>query len=145
MSRQTGPDLKTRLLVHERDESACFKEGCSTDPWQLQVHHRLPRKMGGRRGPWVNSPANLILLCSKHHEWVESNRQVSYAMGFLVREGQDPAEVPVRHHSGVYVLLGHDGSKTRGPDPKPIKSYSRKGMVFAPPLSQSADRNGEAS
>jgi 5-methylcytosine-specific restriction endonuclease McrA len=93
--RDTGPDRTTRELVLERDEYRCVDCG---DNENLQLHHRKPRKIGGR-ADWrkSNSPANLLTVCRDTHDWIESRREEAYDAGLLVHEHDDPAEVPVKH------------------------------------------------
>jgi hypothetical protein len=112
----------------------------------MQVHHRLPRRLGGRgpKGPDVNSPANLCVLCPSCHEHVESHREEAYTTGYLVREGQDPAKVPVLFASGVWWLLRHDG-KLEQPGSR-VRSYSRKGMFTEQRIvAERSDRTGGAA
>jgi hypothetical protein len=45
--------------------------------------------------PDTNAPQNLLLLCPPSHETVESERTAAYAGGWLVRQQDDPALVPV--------------------------------------------------
>lgn len=93
MSRDTGPSRKTREAVYERAGHACEMCGQSRGP--LAIHHRRPRAMGGTRREDTNSPANLLLLCDSDHRWVEANREKALARGYLVRQHDDPALVPV--------------------------------------------------
>lgn len=106
--RDTGPDRTTRELVLERDEYRCVHCG---DNRELQQHHRKPRKSGGR-ADWrkSNSPANLVTICLDSHEWIESRREEAYDAGWLVRENDDPAEIPVHHQIYGLIYLLDDGS-----------------------------------
>lgn len=90
--RRTGPDAATRDAVYERDAFRCV---FCTGGTSLQIHHRRPRGMGGSRDPQTNSLANLLLLCEDCHAWVESHREQALELGLLVRQGVDPASVPV--------------------------------------------------
>jgi 5-methylcytosine-specific restriction enzyme A len=106
--RDTGPDAKTRELVLERDEYGCVYDGWNRD---LQLHHRLPRKSGGRADRRAsNSPANLLTLCRDCHDLMESRRDEAYEIGYLVREHDDPAETPVAHRIYGLVYLLPDGT-----------------------------------
>jgi 5-methylcytosine-specific restriction protein A len=105
--RATGPTAKVRALVYERDGYSCRRCGDVDGPYAL--HHRRPRAAGGSRREDTNLPSNLLLLCEQCHLDVESKRDVSRAFGFLVRQGDDPATVPVRTVNG-WVLLHADGS-----------------------------------
>lgn len=92
-------------------------EGCGEPftPGRVEPsrQHRRPGKMGGRSAdPDHHSPANLLLLCGGRlagvrgcHGYVESHRTWSYRHGYLVRENDDPATVPVTLWSGRVVLL----------------------------------------
>jgi 5-methylcytosine-specific restriction protein A len=105
--------LTTMLAI--RSGSRC--EGCGQPftPGKVEPsrHHRLPGKMGGREyNPAHDTLPNLLLLCGGRlagvlgcHGRTESYRTEAYARGFLVREGQDPATVPVTLWSGRIVLL----------------------------------------
>lgn len=105
--KDTGPDRSTRDLVFERD-GGCVVCGCG--PYGLQVHHRKPRRMGGRSTPAINAPSNLISLCVQDHGWVESRRAEAMELGLLVAEHDDPADVPLNHCLYGPVLLAADGS-----------------------------------
>jgi len=72
------------------------------------MHHRKPRRIGGRKDPEINRAANLLHVCLGHHEWVESNRADARAMGWLLSDGQDAQEVAVRTSHG-WVLLDDNG------------------------------------
>lgn len=111
--RDTGPDRTTRDKVLERD-SGCLI--CGAGPYGLQVHHRKPRRMGGRKVPGINSPANLISLCPTDHAWVESSRAEALEMGLLVSEHDDPAQVPVTHRDYGSVFLTDDGDYRLSPE-----------------------------
>jgi 5-methylcytosine-specific restriction protein A len=104
--KNTGPDRATRDLVFERD-GGCVVCGCG--PYGLQVHHRKPRRMGGRSVPEINAPSNLISLCAADHGWVESRRAEALELGLLVAEHDDPRDVPLNHCLYGPVLLDHDG------------------------------------
>lgn len=106
--RDTGPDRATRELVLSRDGGCVM---CGTGPYGVQIHHRKPRKSGGRAGKREsNSPANLITLCPKDHEWVESRRSEAYDAGLLVREADFPALVPIQHFLYGLVYLQDNGA-----------------------------------
>jgi len=110
--RDTGPDRATRDLVLDRDLGCVM---CGNGPYGLQVHHRKPRRMGGRTGPAINSPANLVAICAGDHAWAESNREAALDLGLLVREGDDPAQVWMHHAQLGVVLLAADGTVELAP------------------------------
>lgn len=65
--------------------------------------------MGGRSIPEINSPANLVSLCREDHEYTESNRAEALDMGLLLREHDDPTQVPVPLFGLGLVYLDNDG------------------------------------
>ena len=108
--RSTGPSPAVRQLVWERDGDCCVRCGLYGGyafP-QHALHHRRPRGMGGTRHEAINSPANLITLCHKCHEFIESRRVWAIADGYLIPQGgDDPRDVKVLYRDRT-VLLTHD-------------------------------------
>lgn len=98
-----GP--KTRQQVIDRDNGMCIM--CPRAVPVQEVHHRRPRGMGSSKRTETNSPANLICLCGGHHRWVESHRDEAREMGWLVRQDDIPAEVPI-FYRGRFVTLDDD-------------------------------------
>lgn len=104
--RMTGPSQATRKVVRARAGELC--ELCQMPG--TQIHHRMPRQMGGSRGEEINLPSNLILLCLRCHGLIEANRERSYDLGLLVRRTvSDVAAVPVNLACGR-VFLRPDGT-----------------------------------
>jgi 5-methylcytosine-specific restriction protein A len=89
--RNTGPSASVRDDIHARDKCCqAHVHGFGLDVrcgGGLQIHHKLPRGMGGTSDPTINDPANLVLLCQTHHAQVESNRSEAYAADLLTRRG----------------------------------------------------------
>lgn len=110
--KDTGPDRATRDLVLERDSGCVI---CGKGPYGLQVHHRKPRRMGGRSDAAINGPANLVSVCREDHEWLESNRAEALDMGLLLHESEDPERVPVLHFLYGAVFLLTDGGVQPAP------------------------------
>lgn len=106
--RNTGPDRSVVELVRGRAGERC--ERCA---WMLhgagQIHHRVPRGMGGSKAAWINRPPNLVLLCLQCHAWAESYRESAMDAGWLVLRRRDPAETPVHSVLHGVVLLTDDG------------------------------------
>lgn len=105
--KKTGPSKATVKLVLERAAETC--ERCGRRPVE-QIHHRKPRGAGGSSDPAINSPANLLALCSPCHLEVEQDRAVSYEQGWLVRRDHDPALSRVWLAGIGYSFLAGDGS-----------------------------------
>lgn len=111
--KKTGPTPQTREAVFARDGLLCALCGevCGA---RLAIHHRLPRGRGGD-----NRLSNLLLLGDVggcHDTVVESYREAAYNSGWLVRTGQNPADVPVVRF-GEWSLLGDDGTVKTCPQP----------------------------
>ena len=78
------------------------------------------RGMGGTSDPVTSSIVNAVLLSTGAHRLAESRDEHMNAMGFWLRNGEDPALTPImlhsEHGSGVTVWLGTDGQyHTNGP------------------------------
>lgn len=108
-ARYTGPDARTRGLVYERDFYCCQWCG-NLDCGPLQLQHRRARGMGGSRLEDTNSPSNLVTIGEPDHAFIERKRDLARAFGFNVRQGVDPATVPIFLGDGWYLLMP-DGSK----------------------------------
>lgn len=105
--RNTGPTKAVRDLVLSRAQGVC--ERCGAAP-ATDLHHRRPRGMGGDRSAVANSPANLLACCRDSHRWIEANRAVAEARGWIVRRPQDPRDVEVTVVPHGRVLLSDDGT-----------------------------------
>jgi 5-methylcytosine-specific restriction enzyme A len=102
----TGFPKRVRDLIHARARGVC--EHCAFINVGLQIHHRRPRGMGGSKDPLANTAANGVLVCERSHRFIESYRHEHLETGWLVRQGVDPATVPIFRHK-QWVLLGEDG------------------------------------
>lgn len=90
----TGFTPQQRADALARNSGICeiCGEARSTD-----VHHRQPRGMGGAHGAragFVNRLSNALALCHTCHDMVERDRTAATRNGWLVRRGEDPAQVP---------------------------------------------------
>ncbi len=106
----TGFSVPMRVLIHKRDRLKCVICGKPSE----QIHHRRPRGMGGTARKTTNLPANGLTLCGSGtqgcHHTVESRRDLALENGWIVRQHQDPAEVPVLIH-GDWWLLDNEGGR----------------------------------
>jgi hypothetical protein len=73
-------EVEALEAVWQRASRAC--EWCGAGR-TLQVHHALPRGMGGTDLPHWN-PARLRLLCRRHHDLAESRRRWATSVGLLI-------------------------------------------------------------
>jgi len=105
----TGFSKHTRELVFLRSGGRC--ERCEWIEQPSQYHHRRPRAMGGSRAADTNGAANCVLLCHYCHSQVESHRDASLGLGYLVPQGKKPSEIPVWRH-GKWVFLDDFGYVT---------------------------------
>jgi hypothetical protein len=65
--------------------------------------------MGGTNRPESNAPSAGLLLCGGCHRRSESHREEAYEHGWLVRQTDDPAMVPVLYR-GTNVYLDEFGN-----------------------------------
>ena len=92
----TGFSNEVRELIRQRASYACeVQVRCQGRGMWWQLHHRIPRGMGGTKREQVNLAANGLGICADCHRWIEHNRAAAYPMGWLVRQTKDPADVPV--------------------------------------------------
>lgn len=85
--------MSNRMPAGRYDEVIARDQYCQASAYGLsfscsggpEVHHRMPRGMGGTTNPAIHDLDNLVLLCQGHHQWVESNRAMAYDLGLLVR------------------------------------------------------------
>lgn len=104
--------VKARVMARsggfcEVRAAGCWDEGS-------QLHHRRARGMGGSRDPRSGGAANALSVCLPCHAHAESNRDEARDMGWLVRQGVDPAVVPVFRYR-KWVLLDDNGGITPVP------------------------------
>lgn len=103
---------RSRGLCEVAVIEACRRRGRRLDTADGgNQHHRLPGRMGGSKRAGVHSAANLLDVCGHGnttgcHGHIERHRGQALANGWLLREGQDPAAVPVTLWNGRRVLLG---------------------------------------
>jgi 5-methylcytosine-specific restriction endonuclease McrA len=108
---------ETKVDVRQRDGSCCR---CGSVQ-NLDVHHRLPRRMGGASKPETSfGMANLVCLCRPCHAQVESFREDAEAAGWLVPQGVTPKEWPVLRFGKSWEQPG-DGWVKAEPHPRQIE------------------------
>ena len=105
--RTTGFPLPVRIQIIERAAGRC--ERCGADGPNPQAHHRRVKGMGGDRRPETQSVSNGLWVDANCHTEIHANPAASYEHGWLVRQHEDPAAVPVLTASG-WALLNPDGS-----------------------------------
>lgn len=107
----TGFPKSVRQQLADRSNGLCEICGVA-EP--VDAHHRRPRGAGGSKADDTNTAANGILICRDCHSMVEARREFALDRGWLVRQGQSPAGVPLVYQ-GDWALLGDDGFVFRPP------------------------------
>jgi 5-methylcytosine-specific restriction protein A len=102
----TGFPKVVRDIVTRRAGDHC--ERCGVDRPE-QIHHRRPRGMGGSSARDTNTASNALFISGDCHRLIESDRDAAFDRGWLVRQGQNPADVPVIWQ-GDWALLTDDGT-----------------------------------
>lgn len=111
----TGFSSQVRRIITARADRYC--ERCGGDiGWE--IHHRRPRGMGGTNRPGTNQPSAGLLLCGGCHRRIESHREEAYEHGWLVKQTDNPADVPVLYR-GTRVYLDDYGNMH---DSKPART-----------------------
>lgn len=108
--------LKLRRMAIER--ATCPVTGAVLCDWcglpifgQYSVHHRLPGRLGGRRGK--HTPASIVVVhgsgTTRCHGEIESNRTEALRRNFLIPDGAavpPPEETPLLRHGRHWVIPG---------------------------------------
>ena len=97
---------RVRAIISDRADRYC--ERCGGDIG-TQIHHRRPRGRGGTKRPETNQASNGLLLCARCHSKIESHRTEAYEYGWLVRQHEEPRDIPVLYR-GTLVLLDDLGN-----------------------------------
>lgn len=108
--------IRVRMAIRRRADyrcEVCAKNLGAASASTAQVHHRRARGMGGSTDPMSRNVTNGLLTCIPCHARIESEREWALDRGFLVRQGHNPASVPVRLWNAHPVLLTHDGGYGR--------------------------------
>lgn len=112
---------RTRKVIIERDRAVCIRCGGMAS----NIHHRMPRGMGGTRNPAASGAANGLCLCGSGttgcHGWIESHRSFAMLAGWVVPAGRvkGPEDIPVWIRSeGAWFYLQDDGSRVKLPPMK---------------------------
>lgn len=109
----TGFSSEVREIVRQRAGWTCeVQVRCQSRAMGWELHHRRPRGMGGSRRPETNSPANSLGVCADCHRFIEHHRDTARANGWLVRQVDNPATIPVLRRQ-VWVLLDDHGGFER--------------------------------
>lgn len=98
--------MQTRTIIRLRAKDCC--ERCTG--WDgAEIHHRRPRGAGGSKDQLTNIAANGVLLCPACHRFIERYRTKALREGWLVRQGQDPRDIPVFYRGSSWAYLTMEG------------------------------------
>ena len=102
----TGFSRQVRYTIMSRGDGWC--ERCGGDRG-VEAHHRRPRGMGGTQRPETNAVSAGLWLCRKCHHRIETQRAEAYEHGWLVKQTQEPVDVPVLYR-GSWIRLDDLGN-----------------------------------
>jgi 5-methylcytosine-specific restriction enzyme A len=109
--RYTGASEEVLDLVRERCGGRC--ERCARSLAGGDLHHRIPRGMGGSRDLRLNRASAVVALCRHCHTHVEHYRLSGMRDGWLLTRIEDPRIEPIRSALHGRVLLADDGTITQ--------------------------------
>lgn len=87
--------------VEERAGWAC--EACgATVSGKPDLHHRKARGIGGTSEEDLDVATNIIRIHPRCHAWIHAHPRVGREHGWIVRRGDDPAQVEVKVNPSLY-------------------------------------------
>lgn len=108
------PPADVRVVVRARAGRKC--ECCGVVALCI-LHHRRPKGMGGSNATDRHSPQNLVSICHSCHDYIHRSGDTAvYDNGWLVKQGANPARIPVTLHDDRTVFLSSDGRYECIPD-----------------------------
>lgn len=84
---------KVKGEARSRDRNTCTK--CRRAGSSLDVHHRLPKGIGGAASKIAYGLANLVTLCRDCHGWAHAHPVDAMACGLVLARHDEPEEHPV--------------------------------------------------
>lgn len=102
----TGFCTAIRRLIISRADFWCERCGGALG---VEIHHRRPRGMGGTNRESTNTASAGLWLCRPCHDRIESHRTEAYEYGWLVRQTEEPRDIPVLYR-GILVTLDDLGN-----------------------------------
>lgn len=106
-------DVRTTIRIRAKDLCEIGIPGLCHG-WGCDPSHRIPRGMGGTHGNGADEsarPSNVMWGCRPCHDWIEHNPEAAERefVGWKVRRGFDPAQVPVLYRHQRLVWLDNTG------------------------------------
>lgn len=114
----TGFCTATRRIIITRADFWCERCGGQLG---VEAHHRRPRGAGGTNRESTNTASNGLWLCRGCHDRIEAHRAEAREFGWLVRQTEEPREVPVLYRGSLVILDDLGG----------LEDYPGAGMVTA--------------
>lgn len=99
---------KVKGEARKRDRNTCLK--CRRAGSSLDVHHRLPKGIGGASSKVAYGLANLVTLCRDCHRWAHSNPTDALKVGLMVARHDEPAEQGIVSH-GTIIWMDYQGGR----------------------------------
>jgi hypothetical protein len=100
--------------VRARAAGRCECCGINAVTGNTAYHHRRAKGMGGSRDSATHTPQNVVLVCGRDnksgcHGDIHGHPFEAREAGWTVRQGADPARVPVLLHDGrtAFLAAGH--------------------------------------
>jgi hypothetical protein len=102
-------DVKDRVKARAGGRCECC--GINAISGASAYHHRRGKGMGGSRDTSTHTVANVVLVCGRDnksgcHGDVHQHPFEARENGWTVRQGADPARIPILLHDGRTVFLG---------------------------------------
>ena len=91
----TGFSQHVKQMIFARSEGYCEVLSLACELAATEIHHRRPRGMGGTKKPETNYASNGLAICRRCHLKCEAMRSWAIDNGFIVRQSDNPAEIPV--------------------------------------------------
>jgi len=104
------PSRHIKNLIERRDSGICWH--CGTD--QTTIHHRKNRGMGGQKSSISDRPSNLLTICPEFNGAMESDvnaYRLATEMGWKLRTGEMPYDIPVYRYDDTWWIIDDHGSK----------------------------------
>lgn len=94
---------KVRAIIVARARGRCEVCGARVGSG-AQIHHRQPRGMGGTSQAGKGKASNGLWVHPMCHDRIEMYRERGLSRGWLVKQRDDPAVVPVKLWDGWFLL-----------------------------------------
>ena len=101
MAKKQMPEHVARAVIDRADGRCEVMNPFTCTGFGEHLHHR---KISGRE----HTVENVVSVCSADHRWIHANPAESYRLGWLVKMGYEPGQVPMKYR-GRPVLLAADG------------------------------------